>query len=404
MPPASASHMRKPFLITIALALAAYLVLPMTGLSSSLDSRIGKARNQIAGKRAREGVLTTQLSSYSARIQALQGDIGDLQAKQDRAQVSLNAKQAELTQITNRLQVVQDRLTRLRAKLAAGRALLSKRLVALYKDAQPDMVTVVLESSGFTDLLDRAEFIQRISDQNESIVSRVRGLTHQVHVQTNELKVLHARAQAARDTILQKRNEIAGAKQTLVSRQGDLVAARSVRARALAQVRSSRQELEGHLHVLEQKQQAIVARLQGSSGTVAGGPIRRGSGQFIWPVNGPVVSGFGMRTLGGVTRMHTGVDIAAGTGTPIRAAAAGTVQFTEGEGSSGGYGNFTCVQHSGALSTCYAHQSRFGTSAGAHVSQGQVIGYVGCTGHCFGPHLHFEVRVNGSPVDPLGYL
>lgn len=98
--------MRKSFLLTISLALAAYLLLPMTGLSSSLDSRIGKARDQIAGKRAHEGVLTTQLSSYSARIQVLKGDIGELQARQDRVQVQLNAKQAELARIRNRLQVV----------------------------------------------------------------------------------------------------------------------------------------------------------------------------------------------------------------------------------------------------------------------------------------------------------
>jgi murein DD-endopeptidase MepM/ murein hydrolase activator NlpD len=395
---------RKPFLITLTLALAAYALLPMTGFSSSLDSRIGKARNQIAGKKAQESVLTTQLSSYSTRIQVLQGDIGDLQARQDRTQVSLNAKQAELTAITNRRQIVQDRLTRLQAKLVAGRALLANRLVALYKDQQPDMVSVVLESSGFTDLLDRAEFIQRISDQNEAVVTTVRDLTHQVGIETKRLQGLEAQATAARNEILVKRNQIAGAKQTLVSRQSDLVAAKNVRARALASVRSDRHHLEGELNVLQQKQQAIMASLQGSSGSVSGGPIRRGSGQFIWPVNGPVVSGFGMRTLGGTTRMHTGVDIGVGTGTPIHAAAAGTVALMQPESSSGGYGNFTCIQHSGAISTCYAHQSRFGTSVGAHVSQGQVIGYVGCTGHCFGPHLHFEVRINGSPVDPMGYL
>jgi peptidoglycan DL-endopeptidase CwlO len=80
------------------------------------------------------------------------------------------------------------------------------------------------------------------------------------------------------------------------------------------------------------------------------------------------------------------------------------VAFTQPEASSGGYGNYTCINHGGGISTCYAHQSRFGTTAGAHVSQGQVIGSSGCTGHCFGPHVHFEVRVNGTPVDPLGYL
>src|SRR5215212_714703 len=392
--------MRQPFLLTITCALALYLLLPMAGLSSSLDSQIGKARKQVEGKKAQEGVLTTQLSRYSARIQVLRGDIGELQQRQDKVQVSLNAKQAELTRISDRHQVVQDRLTRLRAKLVAGRALLARRLVALYKDDQPDMVTVVLEAHGFTDLLDRSEFIQRISDQNEQIVTKVRGLSHEVGMAEKRLKGLEVEALAARNDILSKRNEIAGAKQTLVSRQADLLAARNVRSQALAKVRSSREDVEGHLHVLEAKQQAIVARLQGSSGSVSGGPIRRGSGQFIWPVNGAVVSGFGMRW----GRPHNGVDIGAGTGTPIRAAAAGTVTLMQGEGASGGYGNFTCIQHGGAISTCYAHQSRFGTSSGAHVSQGQVIGYVGCTGHCFGPHLHFEVRVGGSPVNPLGYL
>ena len=393
--------MRKGFLLTITLALALYLALPLPGLSSSLDNRIGKARNQIAGKKAREGVLTTQMASYSARIQALRGDIGDLQARQDRVQVQLNAKQAELTQITNRLQIVQDRLTRLRGKLTAGRQLLAQRLVAIYKDQEPDMVSVVLEANGFTDLLDRADYLQRISDHNEAIVTRVRRLTHEVGVQTNRLKDLQGQAVAARNDILSKRNEIAGAKQTLVGRQNDLVAARNIRARAVARIRTTRHELEGHLNVLEAKQAKIQARLASAQSGVSGaGPIKHGSGQFIWPVNGPIVSPFGTRW----GRPHTGVDIGVGTGTPIRAAAAGTVALMQPESASGGYGNFTCVAHGGGISTCYAHQSRFGTSMGAHVSQGQVIGYVGCTGHCFGPHLHFEVRVYGSPVDPLGYL
>src|SRR3954452_12770319 len=137
--------MRKSFAFTVVLAFAAYLALPLPGLSSSLENRIGKTRNQIAGKRAHENVLTTEISSYGVRIQTLQGDISDLQTRQDRAQRQLNVKLAELKRIRDRLQVVQDRLTRLRIKLAADRKLLAARMVALYKDAQPDMVTVVLE-------------------------------------------------------------------------------------------------------------------------------------------------------------------------------------------------------------------------------------------------------------------
>ena len=118
---------------------------------------------------------------------------------------------------------------------------------------------------------------------------------------------------------------------------------------------------------------------------------------MIWPVNGPVVSPFGMRW----GRMHEGVDIAVPAGTPIRAAKAGTIVLAAGR--HGGYGNYTCIDHGGGLSTCYAHQSSFAITSGA-VDQGDVIGYVGCTGHCFGDHLHFEVRINGSATDPMGYL
>lgn len=127
------------------------------------------------------------------------------------------------------------------------------------------------------------------------------------------------------------------------------------------------------------------------------GPIRRGSGDLIYPVNGPIVSPFGQRW----GRLHAGIDIASPAGTPIRASETGQVVIA---GPVGGYGNYVCVQHTRALSTCYAHQSRLLTRKGAMVRQGQVIGLVGCTGRCFGDHVHFETRVGGRPVDPAGYL
>ena len=112
----------------------------------------------------------------------------------------------------------------------------------------------------------------------------------------------------------------------------------------------------------------------------------------------PITGVFGEQRPG---HIHSGVDIAVPEGTPIRAADSGTVALM---GWVGGYGNYTCIQHTASMSTCYGHQSRFATSQGASVSQGQVIGYSGNTGNSTGPHLHFEVRINGSPVDPMGYL
>src|SRR5206468_7534629 len=134
-----------------------------------------------------------------------------------------------------------------------------------------------------------------------------------------------------------------------------------------------------------------LAAVQGASDTT---PSAAG---LIWPVSGPVTSPFGYRW----GRLHAGIDIGVPYGTPIHAAASGTVVLA---GWTGGYGNYTCIDHGGGLATCYAHQSSYAVSGGAQVSQGQVIGYVGNTGHSFGAHLHFEVRINGNPVDPLGYL
>lgn len=395
--------MRKSFFLSILLASVAYLALPMPGLSSSLPQQIGKAQQKIAGKRHQEGVLTTQITAFQVRIRSLQGDISSLQQRQDRAQVELNAKQSELIIIGARLNTTRDRLTALRARLAASKKLLADRLVALYKDDQPNMVSVVLDAQGFADLLDRADFVSRIGEQDNRIVTGVRDLTAQVNTRVNELAGLEAKARSARNTILAKRNEIAAAKAPLVSRQNALVSVRDQRAGALASIRSARGDLEGHLHQLEGKQAQIEARLRAAQTGVsvgAAGPIRRGSGNFIWPVNGPIVSPFGMRW----GRLHAGVDIAVPSGTPIRAAAGGTVAFTQPEASSGGYGNYTCISHGGGISTCYAHQTSFSVSGGQQVSQGQVIGISGCTGHCLGPHVHFEVRVNGVPVNPLGYL
>ena len=166
-------------------------------------------------------------------------------------------------------------------------------------------------------------------------------------------------------------------------------------------MRADRKNLEEHVHGLEAASQKIANQLAAAQGRYAGDlPIRRGNGSMIWPVNGPMSSPFGPRW----GRLHAGIDISAGEGTPIHAADSGRVVLMQGTGASGGYGNYTCVQHTATMSTCYAHQSRFGTSVGASVAQGQVIGSVGNTGHSFGAHLHFEVRINGSPVNPTGYL
>jgi murein DD-endopeptidase MepM/ murein hydrolase activator NlpD len=211
-----------------------------------------------------------------------------------------------------------------------------------------------------------------------------------------QLADLEQQEQLAAERILRERDQVASVENQLVGARDQLASARADKRGALADVRSSRVALEGDLAALEKEQARVQAALQGA-GQTFDGPIKHGSGALIWPVNGPVVSPFGMRW----GRLHAGIDIAVPSGTAIHAAGAGRVVLM---GWVGGYGNYTCVQHTASMSTCYGHQSSFATSNGASVSQGQVIGYSDCTGHCFGPHLHFEVRINGAPVDPMGYL
>jgi murein DD-endopeptidase MepM/ murein hydrolase activator NlpD len=389
--------MRRSFWVSITLALAAYLVLPMTGLSEPLSSKIEKQRHRIAVKRHHEGVLTTTISNFNNRIRGLQGEIRSLQARQAKIQTSLDQKRAELAAVQNKLQIARDRLERLRARLNLAMNQLAARLVDEYESDQPDMVTVILEAHGFDDLLTKADFMQRISKQDQAVVGTVKVLKAEAAKQAKELAVLEQREQDAANAILEQRNAIAASKGRLVSSRNDLQSTRDGRQAVLAQVRSSRHKAEEDLNAMLAQQSQIQNQLQSS--VPSGGPIRHGSGQLIWPVNGPITSPFCERRAW--EACHPGIDIGVPTGTPIHAADSGTVSIA---GPVSGYGNYTCIQHTSSMSTCYGHQSRIMVSVGQSVSQGQVIGLSGCTGLCFGPHLHFEVRINGAVTNPLNYL
>ena len=388
-------------LCAAAVPLACFAVLPLTaGGAPSLSTKIQRKKDQIAARKGRERVLASDVAGFTRRINGLQKDITVLQTRQVRLQADLDAKRAELARIQEDLRRERLRLARLRARLAEARAALARRLVELYKADEPDLVTVVLESNGFADLLERTEFMQRVSSQDARIIGIVRRAKADATATAAHLARLEERAQAVARQIENRVTQVAAVKGQLVDRRARYADARSEKYAMLARTRDTRHELEGDLRALEAEQAKIQARLAaaaaGAASNVAG-PIQPGSGGLIWPVNGPIVSGFGMRW----GRLHAGVDIAVPSGTPIRAAQSGRVAIA---GWVGGYGNYTCIQHEGALSTCYGHQSSIATSVGASVRQGQVIGYSGCTGHCLGPHVHFETRINGQPVNPAGYL
>jgi murein DD-endopeptidase MepM/ murein hydrolase activator NlpD len=391
------------------LPLVLWALLPVLSQGSSPDSRLHElqrkiqiTQGKIGRRKGTERLLTTQISAYTRRIDHLQAHIGRLEGQQAEAQADLDAKRAELSHIQRELRAERRRLVRLRARLAQARAALAQRLVELYQADKPDIVTVILSSKGFTDLLERGEFMQRVSDQDQQIIKIVRDAKADATATAKRLDALERRQAQITKIVQRRRDEIAGAKQGLINTRVGLDGTRADKAHALASVRTERRQLEGNLSGLKAEQAKIEATLQRAQGSLPAGPIRHGNGSLIWPVNGPITSQFCERRAW--ESCHPGIDIGVPSGTPIRAAAAGRVALLQSAGASGGYGNFTCIQHTGALSTCYAHQQSFAVSLGQSVSQGQVIGYSDCTGLCFGPHLHFEVRINGAVTNPLNYL
>jgi murein DD-endopeptidase MepM/ murein hydrolase activator NlpD len=389
---------RRGWAALLALLLLAALTLglqagraPAESLQSKLDVKQSKLDEVLQHK----GVLTTTISGYTDRIDRLQGEVAALRNREAAVQRKLDAKQAQLDRAEAELRKEKAHLLVLRAHLKRALVGLRKRLVSIYESGIPDVLTVILNSKGWADLATRTEYLNRLQDQDQLLISRVRDLRNQTRAVVDRLRAVRDRIRAARDSIAARKRELERTRSSIEARQSQLERARGKREDALARIKAHEQELDGDVADLQAK---IAAQLAGPS-VLPAGPIRGGSSGLIWPVNGPVVSGFGWR-FGG-TEFHEGVDIAVPTGTPIRAAASGSVAIA---GPSGGYGNYTCIDHGGGLSTCYGHQESFAVSGGQSVSQGQVIGYSDCTGHCFGPHVHFEVRVNGQAVDPMGYL
>jgi murein DD-endopeptidase MepM/ murein hydrolase activator NlpD len=386
-------------LVAAALPLALWGVLPLFSSAespSSIQHKIDSKRGQIEQRRGKERVLTSDISAATHRINSLQTDISGLQSKQVSLESDLQAKRAELAQIQEELRRERLKLARLRDRLARARVLLAQRLVDSYKNDDPDIVTVVLEADGFQDLIERAEFMRRVSDQDARLIKRVTDAKAEATATAAHLDKLEQKAQEVAKQIEGQVQQVVEVKGNLIDRRNQFASVRADKASMLASTRSSRQALEEDVAALEKEQAAIAARLQGAA---APGPIQSSGGPWIWPVSGPITSPFCERRS--YEACHPGIDIAVPTGTPIRAAAGGRVAIA---GWVGGYGNYTCIQHSASLSSCYGHQSSIQVSVGQTVSQGQVIGLSGSTGNSTGPHLHFEARINGSVVNPMNYL
>ena len=380
--------------------LASCLVAVATAPAKSNSEKLEAVEEKIGAVEEREGVLTSDIAAMGEEISALEGQVSALRNQEAVAEEELAAKQAELDQAEAELREALDRLATLRGRLKRALVNLRERLVAIYTYGSTDITSVILSSEDYGDMIARTEYFDAIQESDEKLAERVRSLRDEAKKLVRQRKISKLTIEDARDAIAAKEQRLETTRSTLESREGALLSARAKRRQTLQGIEGERHEHEEVAADLRAQIAQEIAEATGGLPLPAGPLPSPSAAGFIWPIEGTVTSGFGYRW----GRMHEGVDIAAAEGTPIRAAATGTVILMQSEYESGGYGNYTCIDHGGGLSTCYAHQSSFATSVGARVSQGDLIGYVGNTGHSYGAHLHFEVRINGAPTDPLGYL
>ncbi|MBA2384012.1 MAG: M23 family metallopeptidase [Actinobacteria bacterium] len=250
--------------------------------------------------------------------------------------------------------------------------------------------------------MDQLDYLSDIGRQDENIASEVNRAKLQMRETRNATRRTRNAVAEATRTVAARTAEQRAVRDRLAWSQRKLATARRDKRSVLASVHEDKQAALDHVQELELQSAALAAKIQAAQAARASAPVRAtssapSSSGFIWPVHGILTSEFGWRW----GRLHAGIDIAVGNGTPVVASASGTVIVA---GWMGGYGNLVVIDHGNGIATAYGHNSTIAAGAGQYVAQGQLIAYSGNTGNSTGPHVHFEVRVGGVPVDPLGYL
>jgi len=371
----------------------------------AVDAKLSAVQARIAQARARESQLSTRIGGLTTQIQTLEQRVGDVSSRLSALQADLALHQRRLAALDALFAIQTTRFHELRREYGLAVERLDLRLVDIYKQDEPTTVDVLLAARSFDDVLSQLDYLGAIATQDKRVAAAVASSKHQV-------KVARARTREIRNGVRQEARVIGARVQQQAILRGELVAnrsrlasARSSSNQALVVTRKQEQSEIQESQALQSASAELAAKIReadaqaraATSGASSPTPAGPSSAGFIWPVSGPITSPFGERW----GTLHPGIDIGVPTGTPIHAAAAGTVIWC---GWMSGYGNLVMIDHHNGLATLYGHQSRIAVGCNEEVSQGQVIGYSGCTGFCTGPHLHFEVRLNGNPVDPLGYL
>lgn len=388
-------------LLTISLLLGGQ-ALSMPSYADDLDDQVQDLQGQIDSSRLEQENWQQVIEDVSAKLKQIQADLDAANARLQ----GIRNKQAE---INAQIVATQNEIVKMEAYLKTRQNVLNHRVRAIYMHGQLNYLEVILGANSFSDFANRVELLKRIIRSDYNLIleiqkqkAAIEAKKAQLEEDKRQLDALAAEAEKTQKEIAAKKAE---QQKVLDAAKSNKAAAAQMEQDLNAQLASVRNLIQQRLAAAEAARQAAQQAAESDNGGGGGSDDNyvQGTGAMSWPCSGPITSPFGYRThpIFGTTIFHAGIDIGVDYGTPIHAADSGVVVYS---GWISGYGNAVIIDHGGGVSTLYGHNQSLAVSEGQSVSKGSVIAYAGSTGNSTGPHCHFEVDVNGSPVNPMGYL
>ena len=406
---------RRPFVPVVALAVvsigsghaawAAKKPATTTTTLSPREARVQELRSLVGEASAQEAVLLSEIADIEARLDDLDDAVWDLTKQTTAAQRRLEAAERSLKKAEADQDVAVRRLGAVQAQVDASRQQMNQTVAAMYQrgtsEEQAVYVALVEGASTPQDLFSAQRYVAGTVKSNRRELDHFVALAKDADDIRKEVEARAEDIRVNRDQQAAERDRLQGLKDQALANRAAAKSEEDRQQDLLKEVQDKKADFQSELNALQVESGAVGEFLRQVQAGQRLAPRKKRT--FKAPVAAPVSSGFGTRVhpILGDVRMHTGIDYAVGTGFPIKAAGNGIVVWA---GPRGGYGNAVIIDHRNGLATLYAHQSRVNTTVGQKVTAGQVIGFVGQTGMSTGPHLHFEVRELGTPVDPMLYL
>lgn len=374
----------------------AYIMAEDEDLTNQLDSIQQQVNQQNAAKADAEtviGSVSEQLRQIEEQLRQATAELGTIKEQRVAVENDITLNERQLAEAQKRLE---------------GReSVFYKRVRDIYINGRLSYLDVVIGSKDFSDFANRLEVLKRIIDSDITLINEIKKERADIEAHKQKLEADRAKLVELEKAALAKQAEI---EQKKAERNVVLQKAQNDRATAMQAIEELNASSAQVSAMLKERQAAraaaaaaAAAAAQSSGGQGASDNWVQGTGQLGWPVSGEITSPYGYRVhpIWGTTIYHSGIDIGVDEGTPVHAADGGVVVWS---GWMGGYGYAVVIDHGNGLSTLYGHNSELAVDEGQSVAKGQVISYAGSTGNSTGPHVHFEVRVYGDPVDPMGYL